>query len=329
MSKVNYEKILIQFASKHVKAEVDGKPITGLHYLHSVAEEIQAMVVGLDKVDRAFADANMGKVFLDCPDCGSPTLLEFNTCKVCGTELMGAQPIETTKQETKPEPQPAKEVAVKPAKAKKEKKEKVVAKEAEVVPITKAAEKPVTTKQTKVEVRALPSKKEIDESDVAGLKALVTKYGLTTNSKGFKVVSEYRNAIREEVEALRATPEKATEEVTPTKSETPVQSKGKVGKAKTNATKVAGTNSGTGVADVPTLATGAKTVAEVVDEEPLVEKDSEFGFDDADTPEEVIGSEDEGDEDDLDFNLDDVDDLDDGTDDSNSDFEETENENWE
>lgn len=321
MTKLNYNQLASNFATRHGKEQMDSKPVSGALYLSMVAEEIHKKMEIVDRIQTTFNDVGVGNIMLECPDCGSPVLLEFKNCLFCDANLIGdTRPVVDAQTVGKTSGSPAPVSAPPEKKTRKTRSDKGTEvsrpdEPKEDVVVTE----PVKAKETpkaapKVESK-LPTDKVIAESDIPTLRELEKSLSLAIlpppGAQKHTKASAYRAAFKVAVELLR----KMEETVTPTKSEVPDKEAKPAKGSKGSDAALSGSGKADKVDNVSDMGSGkgkskvkkGPKVVEITEEdlEPEVENDDPIDFSGATA--ELENEEVEEDVDtELDFDLDDV-----------------------
>lgn len=209
-------KTILSAVQKNLVLQHEGKPLTAFMAMSLTIEKIQTQLININSLVEAIKNVNVP--MLTCPNtaCEAPVLLEMGKCYICETELMTTEPapkeakVEVV-QEAKTETTEQKKEEVKQTKTAKSKITKTDKDEPLLVPKVNADAAPKTAKERNAEtmvipkdqdsagsIPTVPSDKEIDAMDVAGLRAFYKGLGLPIDEKAhnIKKVGELRQLVK-------------------------------------------------------------------------------------------------------------------------------------
>jgi hypothetical protein len=94
---MDYSKVLNNIVKKHKLETLNTESLlSNIADIYARHEVLVSGVIGI--INESFVGSN---VFIDCPDCGSKTMLGFGECHLCGTSLYESEDDNTKKEEDK------------------------------------------------------------------------------------------------------------------------------------------------------------------------------------------------------------------------------------
>ena len=110
MSHANH---VIEYAKKLMAERKKKEAIqSGIHGFIVLREQLNTIIERHEKLDATFKEVGLDGLWVECPECDSPVLLEMEKCPFCTTDLIGGEHVEeekpkkkTKKKEVEPEPE--------------------------------------------------------------------------------------------------------------------------------------------------------------------------------------------------------------------------------